>query len=204
MADVIVITGAGRGLGGALAEAAVRQGAQVVAAARSRDDLAALAKAATLTTQVTDVTVATDVERLAHATVEKFGRIDVWINNAGIWTPRMPMEELPSERLRAMVEVNFFGTWYGCQAAVRQMKRQASGTIVNILSTSALQGRAGSAGYVASIRSGHRSDEESPAGSRRRGHPGHCRVSRRHEDRHLRPRTAAGLWYIYGASLCRR
>lgn len=146
----MVITGASKGLGGSLAVAAARQGAQVIAAARSRDDLAALAKAAALTTELADVTIAADVERVAQATVTQFGRIDVWINNAGIWTSRMPMEELPPDRLRAMVEVNFFGTWHGCRAAVQQMKRQGSGTIVNILSISALKGRAGSAGYVAS------------------------------------------------------
>ena len=90
------------------------------------------------------------IAALADFAVKKFGKIDLWVNNAGIWIPHAPIEELQSKRAHEMMEVNLFGTIYGSQAAIMRMYKQGHGSIVNIVSIRALEARAGSAGYGAS------------------------------------------------------
>ncbi len=147
---VIVITGSTSGLGKALAQQLVHEGAKIVINGRKKEEVDRVAQELGATPFAADVTDERQVRAIAVYTEECFGRIDVWINNAGIWTPHAPFEEQESLRIRAMIEVNFFGTFYGARAAFIQMKKQHTGTIMNILSTSALQGRARSAGYCAS------------------------------------------------------
>lgn len=147
---VVVITGASKGLGKSLAEGFAREGTKLILSSRSAKDIRALADRLGGASYTADVTDERQVMNLAKFAVEKFGRIDVWINNAGIWIPPTPVEELDSKAIHQMVEVNLFGTIYGSKAVLIQMKKQNSGVIVNILSTSALEGRAGSSAYCAS------------------------------------------------------
>ncbi|MFH0712683.1 MAG: SDR family oxidoreductase [Candidatus Jorgensenbacteria bacterium] len=147
---VVVITGASRGLGRALAFAFTKEGARLILSSRSGEGLEELGRELKADFFTADVTEENEINKLANFTIQKFGRIDVWINNAGIWIPHAPVEKMDLKRVHDMIEVNLFGTIHGSKAALIQMKKQQSGTIINILSTSALQGRPGSSGYCAS------------------------------------------------------
>ena len=146
---VIVITGASKGLGKALAEAALREGSRVVRSARTipRGISRHTPNEAWIRA---DVTKPSDMNRLAQSAVKMFGRIDIWINNAGTRIPHGPIENINIPRMHQMMEVNLFGILFGSRAALVHMKRRRQGTIINILSTSALNGRANSAAYCAS------------------------------------------------------
>ncbi len=148
---VIVLTGASKGLGREMALLMAKAGAKLVLSSRAHEHLKLVAQETGGFALLADVSNEHDVMRLAETAVEHFGRIDVWINNAGIWIPHAEIEVLDTAKVLQMMQVNVMGTIYGSKAAYIQMKRQGgSGTIVNILSTSALAGRPFSAGYCAS------------------------------------------------------
>jgi len=135
---VVVITGASSGLGEATARLLSAEGATVVLGARREDRLNALAgeltaKGGKTLVVVTDVTVLEQVRRLADAAVEKFGRIDVMINNAGL------MQQSRLDRFKVnewddMIDINIKGVLYGIAAALPHMERQKSGHIINVSS----------------------------------------------------------------------
>lgn len=147
---VVVITGASRGLGRAIAETLSEEGCELVVSSRSKERLEGLASKIKVYAVEADVRKESDVVNLAAEAVKKFGRIDIWINNAGIWIPHDLVEDIDWARAHDMMEVNFFGTAYGSKAALRYMKQQKSGMIINILSTSALKGNPKSSAYAAS------------------------------------------------------
>ncbi len=147
---VVVITGASRGLGRSLALIFVKERARVVIASNQQDETEKTAAEVGSAPVICDVRKESDIENLARVALAKHGRLDIWINNAGVWLPHAPIEETDWQRVREMFEVNVFGTIYGSKAALKQMRQQQSGIIINILSTSALEGRPGSAGYCAS------------------------------------------------------
>lgn len=147
---VIVITGASKGLGKAMSYAFAKQDSKLILSARSKKELKTITNKINALPFVADITNEKQVIKLARFAVKKLGRIDIWINNAGIWIPHAPVEEMDSKKMRNMICVNLLGTIYGSKAALIQMRKQGSGTIINILSTSALEGRAGSAAYCAS------------------------------------------------------
>ena len=147
---VIVITGASKGLGKNLSQAFVAHGATVVMSGREQVSLEAAATAMEATAIAADVTKPEQVSNVAAEVIKKFGRIDIWINNAGIWFAHEPIEEIDWRRAHELFEVNFFGLVYGSQEAMLQMRKQGGGTIVNILSSSALDGRPLSSAYCAS------------------------------------------------------
>ncbi len=150
---VVVITGASSGLGEATARMLSAQGAVVVLGARRVDRIEALAKELSdaggkaLALQ-TDVTRAADVQRLVDAAVEKFGRIDVLVNNAGLM-PSSPLERLKIADWDRMIDVNIKGVLYGIAAALPHMKAQKGGHIVNVSSVAGHRVRAGTAVYSA-------------------------------------------------------
>ena len=150
---VVVITGASSGLGEATARMLSAQGAAVVLGARRVDRIEALAKELSdaggkaLALQ-TDVTRAADVQRLVDAAVEKFGRIDVLVNNAGLM-PSSPLERLKIADWDRMIDVNIKGVLYGIAAALPHMKAQKGGHIVNVSSVAGHRVRAGTAVYSA-------------------------------------------------------
>jgi NAD(P)-dependent dehydrogenase (short-subunit alcohol dehydrogenase family) len=151
---VIVITGSSSGLGKGLAEILAVQGAKVVVSAPNlpadTKALESIAIAIGGDAVTADVRNENEVDSLAKKAVEHFGRIDIWINNAGIWLPKAPIEDIDMKKARDLFDVNVFGCLNGCRAALKVMKKQGSGVIVNIVSTAALSGRAFSLVYSAS------------------------------------------------------
>jgi short-subunit dehydrogenase len=150
---VVVVTGASSGFGRGTALALAQQGASVVLAARRTEVLEEVARecetrggqALVVTTDVAD---ATQVERLARAAVERFGRIDVWINNAGVGVISR-FEDAPVEDYSRLVDVNLKGVIYGSHVAVRQFRTQGGGTLVNIGSVDSAVPHAYQAAYSA-------------------------------------------------------
>lgn len=147
---VIVVTGASRGLGEVLSQTLTTKGAKVVMVARNEAELQKNAERIGAMAIVADVTKEADLKKVCEETVKKFGRIDIWINNAGIWLPKSPLEEVDMNRAHDLFEVNMFGTAYGSRVALIQMKKQGSGMIVNIVSSAALTGRPQQTIYSAS------------------------------------------------------
>jgi short-subunit dehydrogenase len=135
MDKVVVVTGASAGIGAELAKQLAAKGAKVVLAARRKDELEAVAK--TLGEHafavVADVTKRSDVAHLAKAALERFGRIDVWVNNAGRGISRS-VSDLTDEDLDAMWTVNMKSVVYGIQAALPHFKAKNAGQIINISS----------------------------------------------------------------------
>lgn len=139
-----VVTGASRGLGRAMALGFAEQGADVVAAARSRGDLETLAreieaKGRRCLVEVVDVTDCRQLEALAERALKRFGRIDAWVNNAGGFTaePGGMSEWLEvSERgWEAMIRLNLTAQVFGAQAAARAMRASGRGGLILFLSS---------------------------------------------------------------------
>ncbi len=131
---VFVITGSTRGFGNAVARAVLAKGARVVISGRKQADVdRVVAELGEQTVGLAcDVSVAEQVYALAHFAVEHFGRIDVWVNNAGITPPPGGVLDFPPEEAERTFRVNCIGTLNGTQAALAVMKRQGHGTIVNL------------------------------------------------------------------------
>ncbi|UFR04604.1 glucose 1-dehydrogenase [Streptomyces sp. Go40/10] len=136
-----LVTGAGSGIGRAVALALAAEGARVVVAGRRQEPLAetvrlieeqggkALAVSA-------DVSRAADAEALVRAAVEHFGSLDVAVNNAGVFRGGRPLADLPEEDWHEQLAINVTGVHLALQAQIRQMRTQpAGGAIVNVSST---------------------------------------------------------------------
>src|SRR5437667_4882529 len=150
---IVVITGASSGLGEATARHLSAHGASVVLGARRVDRLQALADELSglggkALAMPTDVTHYDEVKRLVDAAVQRFGRIDVMINNAGLM-PHSPLERLKIDDWNRMIDVNIKGVLYGIAAALPYMKQQQAGQIINVSSVAGHKVRPGSAVYAA-------------------------------------------------------
>jgi NAD(P)-dependent dehydrogenase (short-subunit alcohol dehydrogenase family) len=130
MSKVVLITGCSTGIGRDLAQRLSRSGYQVVATARQVETLAALQASMKLPL---DVTLPDSVEAAVDQTLERFGRIDVLVNNAG-YAIRGALEEVPLSMVEHMFEVNVFGALRMIQAVAPVMRRQQAGQIINICS----------------------------------------------------------------------
>ncbi|GGQ15469.1 oxidoreductase [Streptomyces pseudogriseolus] len=151
---VAVVTGAGSGIGRAVTRELLRGGWSVVLAGRRAQALEETAEEAGGDTLIvpTDVSRPADVEALFAATVGRFGRVDLLFNNAGTSGPGgVPVEELPYEAWRHVVDTNLNGAFLCAQAAYRQMKGQSpqGGRIINNGSVSAHVPRPRSVAYTA-------------------------------------------------------
>jgi NADP-dependent 3-hydroxy acid dehydrogenase YdfG len=150
---VVVITGASSGLGEAAARHLSTEGATVVLGARRTERIEAIAreltgrgaKAAALRTDVTDHA---QVKKLVDLAVERYGRVDVMLNNAGLM-PHSPLERLKIEDWDRTIDVNVKGVLYGIAAALPHMKRQKSGHIINVSSVAGHKVRPAGAVYSA-------------------------------------------------------
>jgi NAD(P)-dependent dehydrogenase (short-subunit alcohol dehydrogenase family) len=147
---VVVITGGSRGLGESMARLLASKKAKVVISGRDKKDLERIAKDIGALAIAADVTKENEVTSLAEQVVKQYGQIDIWINNAGVWLPRATLEATNMDEAHKIFEVNFFGTAYGCRAAIHSMKKQKKGMIVNIVSSSALVGRPNQVVYSSS------------------------------------------------------
>lgn len=147
---VVVITGATKGLGKALASSFLDEKAKVVISARSVKELQNVSKEIGAIPFVCDVSSENDIKKLANFAVRKYGSIDIWVNNAGIVLPHQEIERIDSKLAHNVFEVNFFGIFFGSREALKIMKKQKRGTIVNIISVSSLVGRPLSSIYASS------------------------------------------------------
>jgi short-subunit dehydrogenase len=132
---VVVITGASSGIGAELARQLGRRGDALVLAARGEDALREVADSAGTRTHVvrTDVTKRGDIDRLCDQALEAFGRVDVWINNAGRGIDRSVLE-LTEQELDEMMAVNVKSALYGMQAIVPHFQARGTGHLVNVSS----------------------------------------------------------------------
>src|SRR3989338_5324419 len=148
--NVVVITGGSQGLGKSLASLFVKKDCRVIISSEKEEDLKNVAKELLIDYFLADVTVYDNLSNLAKYVLEKYGAIDIWINNAGIQITPSLVEEVDIKKLRYLFDVNFFGYFYGCQIAISQMKKQNSGVLININSTAGLDGNPGISAYVSS------------------------------------------------------
>jgi NAD(P)-dependent dehydrogenase (short-subunit alcohol dehydrogenase family) len=131
---VAIVTGASSGLGDRFTRVLAAAGARVVGAARRADRLTQLAAEVDgLAVCPCDVSIDADLERLVSFTLERFGHVDVLVNNAGIGRA-YPAEDEPREHFRRVIEVNLNAVFVLSQIAGRAMLAQGSGSIVNIAS----------------------------------------------------------------------
>jgi NAD(P)-dependent dehydrogenase (short-subunit alcohol dehydrogenase family) len=139
-----VVTGAGKGIGRAMCFAFARQGANVVGGARSDADLDALAAelaatGGTIAVQRTDVTDANQLECLGTVAVNRFGRIDAWVNNAGGFVPdagaQLDLIDVAESTIEAMFRLNVTAQILGAQVGARAMRASGRGGLLLFLSS---------------------------------------------------------------------
>jgi short-subunit dehydrogenase len=135
---VVVITGASSGIGRATALACAMQGARVVAVARREPALETLSEecdrlGAAIATVPVDVTEAGAQERVAGTAEETFGRIDAWVNNAGVYAVG-GFEQTPEQIFERVLDVNLIAVARGSRVALARFRAQGSGTLVNVAS----------------------------------------------------------------------
>ncbi|MCU0894407.1 MAG: SDR family oxidoreductase [Rhodospirillales bacterium] len=152
---VAVVTGAGTGIGKAVALALLRDGYRVALAGRRREPLERTAAESDHARQAlvvpTDVSVAESVQGLFSAVVKSFGRLDLLFNNAGIFIPGAEIDALSVEQWQAVVDINLTGSFLCAREAFRMMKAQdpRGGRIINNGSISAHAPRPNSVAYTA-------------------------------------------------------
>lgn len=149
---VAVITGAGSGMGRAMATLFAREGARVLVAdineAGGKETVQLVERAGGQARFVrANMGQVADVRSLMEETVRTFGRIDVMVNNAGIPMPPTRVEDVPEELVDRLLAVNVRGVFLGCKYVVPIMKRQGSGVIINIGSTGGIRPRPGLTAY---------------------------------------------------------
>ena len=152
---VSVITGAGSGIGRASALAFANEGACVVAADLNADAAAHAVeeirtRGGSAESIAVDVTNRNDVERMLDLAVERYGRLDVLFNNAGIPQSFTRLEDSDDALFEGIMAVNVRGVFNGCRAAIPRMKAQGGGVILNTASTAGIRPRPGLAIYNAS------------------------------------------------------
>lgn len=145
-----VVTGAAQGIGLAISTAFARAGATVLCTDldESRVGVAARGIGPSAVPMVCDVTKEQNVEAVADRGVREFGRVDIWVNNAGL-TRDASLRTMTLDDFRTVVDVHLVGAWLGVRAAAGIMREQKSGSIVNISSLSGKAGNPGQTNYSA-------------------------------------------------------
>jgi NAD(P)-dependent dehydrogenase (short-subunit alcohol dehydrogenase family) len=190
---VAIVTGAGRGLGRAIARGLAQEGASLFLTARSADELSAAAaelsaNGAGVAMLAGDITDERHVEAVFQHTLDRFGRLDLLVNNAGAFDGG-PLDELSTEAWDKVIAVNLRAPFLCTRAALRIMKRGRSGRIINIGSISAQRVRPQSAPYSASKHGLWGLTQVTALEGREFGvtccclHPGNIFVERRHTDK---------------------
>jgi NAD(P)-dependent dehydrogenase (short-subunit alcohol dehydrogenase family) len=152
---VCVVTGGSKGLGLLIAHAYARAGASVVVASRHAGESVQAATAISSSTSAEaiglacDVTDEEEVGELCERTLERFGRVDVLVNSAGV-VARGPAAEISREEFDESMQTNVTGTWLACRAVSAPMRAAGYGRIINLASTLGLVGAADRSAYAAS------------------------------------------------------
>lgn len=151
---VAIVTGSSSGIGKAIALRFGEEGAAVIVTARRLELCQATAdqithKGGTAWAMYTDVTDEQQVERLFDETVARYGRVDIVVNNAGIFGGRQ-LAETSTREFDEVINVNLRGTFFCCRAGFRRMKQQGGGVILNMSSVAGVQAWAGTGVYSAS------------------------------------------------------
>ena len=139
MKKVVIITGASRGFGELIAKKFQKENFQVIATMRNVDSSPSLKELDNVDIKKLDVTNKSDIKDVVDFTIEKYGRVDVLINNAGYGAFGF-LEEASDEEIRYQYDVNFFGLIDCIKAVIPQMRKQKDGVIINI---SSIAGRVG-------------------------------------------------------------
>jgi len=155
--QVVVIVGASSGTGRAAAVLFAREGAKVVAAARREDRLRSLKdelarEQRDITVRRADASSVEDMQQLAQATLEKFGRIDILVFASGTNTKERAMERLTPEIWNSLIDTNLNGAFYATHAILPSMRKAGSGHLIYISSISGLLADVSGAAYQASKR----------------------------------------------------
>lgn len=151
---VVIVTGAGSGIGAATVRALAAEGARVLLADRDEPAAASVAAglpdgAAALPVAV-DVTVAGDVARMVDAAVQRWGRLDGAVNNAGVAQPAIPIDQVPEELFDRLVAVNAKGVWLCLKHEIPALLASGGGAIVNVTSVAAHIATQGQGAYAGS------------------------------------------------------
>ena len=146
----VLITGGSSGLGKAMAKMLIEEGAKVAITGRDKEKLKEVANDLGAKAIHADVTNESDVKNCFDIMQNDLGGLDILINNAGIGSDRKPIDEIDLDEMRKVFEVNVFGLALMGKTAAQIFKKQMSGDIVNIASTSALKGYEGGSVYSAS------------------------------------------------------
>ena len=149
---VAIVTGATSGIGERIAEVFVEEGAKVVVAARREAEGAALERRLGVSFIRTDVAKEDDVKAMVAHALERFGRLDCLVNNAGEGLPMVGVADIDMATFDALVAVNVRGVLLGMKHVAPIMVRQRSGSIVNVASIAGLRG--GASGHVYSASKG--------------------------------------------------
>jgi NADP-dependent 3-hydroxy acid dehydrogenase YdfG len=158
---VVVLTGASSGIGRATALSFASRGARLVLAARDEASLSAVAEECRSTYGASALAVATDVrdearvDTLAEVAVTRFGKIDVWVNDAAVYMMG-PLEQVPTVAIRELIETNVMGVVHGTRAAVARFRQQGShGVLINVGSVAGKTSYAFAAPYCATKHAVH-------------------------------------------------
>jgi 3-oxoacyl-[acyl-carrier protein] reductase len=143
-----IVTGAGRGIGRAIADAYVAEGAAMLLADIRAELLTNVPDSATRTTCVADVSAPDDVRRMVELALAQLGGIDVLVNNAGVGGTGQTLLELTLDDWERMIRVDLTSVFVCCQAVVPQLIEQRRGSIINISSITGVEGTAGSVPYA--------------------------------------------------------
>lgn len=179
---VTLITGGSSGIGTAIAERFLREGAKVVITGRSKERCDAARKqlemigADAVDSEAGDVSKWDDVQKMVEKTVSRFGRIDILVNNAGIYLEKR-IEETTEDEWDKVININLKSVFLCSKAVYSYFKKQGSGTIVNMSSDSGVSGNPDEAAYCASKGGG---DEFNPCHGTilcQRKYPGKCYLS---------------------------
>jgi 3-oxoacyl-[acyl-carrier protein] reductase len=152
---VAIVTGAGRGIGKAIAQAYARAGAAVCCAARTEAELGQTVREIVAAggqglAVPTDVTQRAAVQQMVQVTVETFGGLDILVINAGVRGDRRPVEDSDPEDWRTTLDVNLLGAYYCAQAAIPALKQRGAGKIITVGSGLGHHGMVGMSAYASS------------------------------------------------------